>query len=88
MKTTIELPDLLFRQAEALAVARGDALREFLAEAVEEHIRRCPREDRTGDTEPPWMAGFGALSDLTDENRRVLAAIEAEFETPPPEGGA
>ena len=34
--------------------------------------------------EPPWMAGFGALSDLADENRRVLAAIEAEFETEDP----
>lgn len=88
MKTTIELPDLLFRQAEALATARGVTLREFLAEAVEGQIRRCPHEDRTGDTEPLWMAGFGALSDLADENRRVLAAIEAEFETPPSEGGA
>ena len=31
------------------------------------------------------MAGFGELSDLTDENRRVLEAIEEEFERLPPE---
>ena len=88
MKTTIELPAPLFRQAEALAAARGVTLREFIAEAVEEQIRRRPHEDRAGGTEPPWMAGFGALSDLADENRRVLAANEAEFERLPSEGGA
>ena len=48
MKTTIEIPDLLFRQAEALAAARGVTLREFFTEAVEEHIRRCAAEDRAG----------------------------------------
>ena len=31
------------------------------------------------------MAGFGALSDLAGENRRVLAAIEEEFERLEPE---
>ncbi len=28
----------------------------------------------------PWMAGFGALSDLAHEHCRVLATIEAQFE--------
>ena len=31
------------------------------------------------------MAGFGALSDLSDENRRVLELIEHEFERLSPE---
>ncbi|MDE0056395.1 MAG: hypothetical protein OXT64_19360 [Gammaproteobacteria bacterium] len=30
--------------------------------------------------EPPWMAGFGGLSDLGDDHRLVLDAIEEEFE--------
>ena len=64
MKTTIELPDVMVRQAKALAAARGKA---------------------AGNTEPPWMAGFGALSDLSDENRRILDAIEEEFEQLPAE---
>ena len=34
------------------------------------------------------MAGFGALSDLSDENLRVLEAIELEFEKLPPEDAA
>ena len=39
----------------------------------------------TASLEAPWMAGFGALSDLSSENRRVLATIEAEFERIEPE---
>ena len=31
------------------------------------------------------MAGFGALSDLANENRRVLESIEEEFERLTPE---
>ncbi len=31
------------------------------------------------------MAGFGALSDLSDENRRILGIIEEKFETISPE---
>jgi len=34
------------------------------------------------------MVGFGALSDLSDENRRVLELIEEEFERLPPEDSA
>ncbi len=85
MKTTIELPDVMFRQAKALAAARGITLRRFFTEALEQQLRRCTSENRTGNAEPPWMAGFGALSDLSDENRRVLKAIEEEFERLSPE---
>ena len=35
--------------------------------------------------EAPWMAGFGTLSDLSSENRRIAGVIEAEFETLDPE---
>ena len=85
MKTTIELPDAMFRQSKALAAARGVTLRRFFTEALEEKLRRCAGRGRAGNEEPPWMAGFGALSDLSDENRRVLDAIEDEFERLSPE---
>ena len=85
MKTTIELPDVMFRQAKALAAARGVTLRQLFTEALEEELRRCTRRNRAGDAEPPWMAGFGTLSDLSDENRRVLDLIEEEFERLSPE---
>ena len=51
-------------------------------------LHRCAAEGAERDTEPPWVAGFGALSDLSDENRRILAAIEEEFETLVPEDSA
>ena len=47
---------------------------------LEAQFHRCVGETRAGETAPPWMAGFGALSDLSDENRRVLNAIAEEFE--------
>lgn len=31
------------------------------------------------------MAGFGELSDLANENRRILALIEEEFESVDPD---
>ena len=80
MKTTIELPDSTFRQAKALAAGRGMTLKRFFTEALEEQLRRCASETRA-----PWMAGFGVLSDLSDENCRVLTVIEQEFETLSPE---
>ena len=85
MKTTVELPDTVFRQSKALAAARGVTMRRFFTEALEEKLRRSTRESVTAKEVPPWMAGFGALSDLADENRRILEAIEDEFETLSPE---
>ena len=80
MKTTIELPDALFRQAKALAAARGVTLKQFFTEALRERLRGDAERQRIGDTEPPWMAGFGGLSDLREDHRRVREAIEEEFE--------
>ena len=80
MKTTVELPDATFRRAKVLAAGRGMTLKRFFTEALEEQIHRC-----AGATEAPWMAGFGALADLSDENRRTLSVIEEEFETLSPE---
>ena len=76
MKTTI--PDIVFRQVKALAAARGVTLRHFFTEAIEEQLRRCTVGNQTGNGQPPWMAGFGALSDLADEHRLVLDMEEFE----------
>ena len=85
MKTTIELPDAMFRQAKALTATRGVTLKQLFAEALDDRLRRCARANPADDAEPPWMAGFGVLSDLSDENRRILDVIEAEFERLSPE---
>ena len=85
MKTTIELPDAVFRQAKAVAATHGVTLRHYFTEALRAQLRRSVREVRLGKEQPPWMAGFGELSDLRDENRRILGLIEQEFERLSPE---
>ena len=85
MKTTIELPDALFRQSKSLAAARGVTMKRFFTEALEEKLRHSTEGGSAANDEPPWMAGFGALSDIRDENRRVLELIEDEFERLSPE---
>lgn len=40
MKTTLELPDDLFRQTKATAALRGESLKDFVAEALEAHLKR------------------------------------------------
>lgn len=88
MKTTIELPDVTFRQAKAFAAVHGITMRQLITDALEQQLRRRPVGGRYGPDpndavrEPPWMAGFGGLSDLGDEHRLVLNAIEDEFERP------
>ena len=86
MKTTIDLPDETLRAAKVVAAGRGVTLRQWFTEALEEKLRSSAADPRVAEREvPPWMAGFGALSDLASENRRVLATIEAEFERIDPE---
>ena len=88
MKTTIELPDITFRRAKAFAALRGVTMRRSITDAVEQQLggragaaRTVTGPDDTTsdlDAEPPWMAGFGGLSDLGDDHRLVLDAIEEE----------
>ncbi len=85
MRTTVDLPDAVLDKARALAASRSMSLKRFMAEALEEHLRRCGDTPAMRGQEPPWMAGFGELADLADENRRILALIEEEFESVDPD---
>ncbi len=51
-------------------------------------FQRYVQEIQARETEMPWMAGFGAFSDLANENQRVLRLIEEEFEVLDPEDTA
>ena len=79
MKTTVELPDATFRRVKAMAANRGITLKQFFTTALEEKIRRYTQETQAREAEAPWLAGFGALSDLSGENQRILGLIEEEF---------
>ena len=86
MKTTIEIPDEMFREAKIVAASRNRTLESLLLEALEVRLRQlAPLSRRPNRGKPPWMAGFGGLADLPAENRRILAVIEEEFETNDPE---
>ncbi len=75
MKTTIELPDSLFRQAKATAAAQGISLKQLFTEAVTERLRR----DTQAGAEAPWKALLGGLAPLRRETRRIQQRIDEEF---------
>ena len=83
MKTTLELPDLLFRKAKATAAARGQSLKDFVTEALREKL--APAGKGAASPEPEWMQGFGKLRRLRKETTRVQSVIDEEFEVIEPE---
>jgi hypothetical protein len=75
VKTTLEIPDFLFRRAKSAAAQRGIPLRQFVTEAVQEKLQ-AP----SGAGEKPWMKHFGKLKHLHKETILVEKRIESTFE--------
>ena len=73
MKTTLEIPDFLFRRAKSVAAERGIPLRQFVTEAVQEKLK-------TTSQEKPWMKHLGKLKHLHKERTRVERHVEEAFE--------
>jgi hypothetical protein len=86
VKTTIEIPDPLFRKAKSKAAERGQSLKELVAEALREKLAPKAGTDPTG--EPEWMKGFGKLRRLRKETFRIQARIDESFEVIEPEDRA
>ena len=82
VKTTLEIPEPLFRKAKATAARQGRTLKQLVQEALSEKIARI---DGTSRRQKPWMALAGGLKHLHTENRRIERLIEAEFENIEPE---
>ena len=78
MKTTLEIPDFLFRRAKSVAAERGIPLRQFVTEAVQEKLRSTPQER-------PWMKHLGKLKHLHKERAQVEKRIEEAFGQVDPE---
>lgn len=83
MKTTIEIPDPVFRRAKARAAERGQALREYVTEALREKLSGRGASPDMDDR--PWMKGFGQLRPLRRETARIQRAIDRAFEVVEPE---
>lgn len=86
MKTTLEIPDLLFRKAKSKAAERGQTLKQLVTEALQEKL--ATRTDNARPGEPGWMQGFGKLRRLRKETQRIQARIDKQFEVIEPEDRA
>jgi hypothetical protein len=73
VKTTIEVPDALFRRAKSVAAQRGIPLRALVSEALAEKLRAVESEEK------PWTKSFGKLRGLHKETLRIDKIIEQEF---------
>lgn len=80
MKTTLEIPDPVFRRAKSVAAQRGIALRAFVTEAVEEKLAAASQQE-----EKPWIRLAGGLKHLHKETVRINEIIKSEFEKIEPE---
>jgi hypothetical protein len=72
MKTTLEIPDFLFRRAKSVAAERGIPLRQFVTEAVQEKLK-------TTSSERPWMKHLGGLKHLHKERKQLERRVEEAF---------
>lgn len=74
MRTTIELPTLLFRDIKAATAARGTTLKEFITEAVQRALA-SPRESRRMDR-PPVPRGKRVIR--ARSNRELAELLDTE----------
>ena len=74
MKTTVEIPDTLYRQLKARAALQGQTVKDFLVEAVRAKLAsgKAPSKRKTG-----WSAAFGAAD--PKDVAEVQRIIDEEF---------
>lgn len=75
MKTTLEIPDALFRRAKSLAAERGIPFRQLVTEAVQDKLK-----SPSNSMARPWMNTFGKLRRLRKETVKINRTIEEEFD--------
>ncbi len=86
MKTTLEIPDPLFRKAKSKAAERGQTLKQLVTEALREKL--ALKSGKVHPSEPDWMQGFGKLRRLRKETRSIQARIDEAFGAIEPEDRA
>jgi hypothetical protein len=75
MKTTLEIPDDLFKRARATAATRGKSLDELIAEALREHLKR---QATTSSSQRGWRSVFGQATQEEVASVNTLIAKELE----------
>ena len=96
MRTTIDLPDPLYRRAKVAAGRRGKKLRELFAEALERHLRTeaastAPESDSARRIPPKVTASelakypdAGALRRAFPNGYRIVGPLIPSDESTPP----
>lgn len=80
MKTTLEIPDDVFRQSKAAAALRGESLKDFVTDSLRARLEnRGPDERQVSG----WRRVFGQAKPA--EVADVDPIIAAEFETIDPD---
>jgi predicted transcriptional regulator len=82
MKTTVEIPDELFKRAKVLAAQEGLSMKQLITESLQQRVARNSTETTLA---PPWKRAFGAMRNYRKENRRIEKIIDQEFEQIEPE---
>ena len=75
MKTTIEIPDELFKKAKAAAAIRGESLKDLIRDAVETHLAAIPplASKRSG-----WRSVFGLAEPRSVKGIEEVVTAELE----------
>ncbi len=80
VKTTLEIPDALFRNAKATAALRGQTLKQLVTAALEKFLQE---ETLPQSRQPGWRSVFGEAR--SGETLSVDRTVEAEFGRVDPE---
>jgi hypothetical protein len=75
MKTTLEIPDDLFKKSKAMAAMRGESLKDFVTEALQKHLGAQTAGDLS---QRGWRSVFGQARQ--EEVATVDAVVAEEFE--------
>ena len=75
MKTTVEIPDKLFREMKARSALASQPMRTFVIEAIEEHLHGEQRLDTVRDK--GWRAVFGKAPKQAADD--IQAVVDREF---------
>lgn len=76
MKTTLDLPDELFREVKATAARRGVLMKQFITEALTEKLAAPAPNPK------PWMKFAGCMAndpEMLAELKRIDQIVEDEF---------
>lgn len=80
MKTTLEIPDEVFRQSKAAAAMRGESLKDFVTESLR---IRLAETSSNAPARSGWRQVFGQAE--PDEVAAVDAIVAEEFGTVDPD---